>query len=474
MVRAPSFSEKQEVVRFVSESNVKIINLCHVPEDGRLKTLSFSTLDKNRVLEILELGERVDGSSLFSFIDSHKSDIYVMPKLSSAFVDPFCSTPTLNILCKYLDVDGNPLDVAPENVLSRAEDRLRSATDITLKVLAELEFFIISKSQETEPLFPSIEDKNYHESSPFSKFEYVRNEILVTLAEIGIRTKYGHSEVGKVITKDGDIMEQHEIEFMPQGMIEMAETIAITKWVVRNVCAKHGISVSFSPKISLEHAGNGMHIHMCGLKNGRNIVEDSNGGLSVEAEAMIGGILKFARSLAAFGNPTPVSYLRFLGRKESPMGISWGARNRLALIRIPLWWNFKGIVEEGNSCRRTFEYRAPDATANAYLLFAGMSIAAKYGIQNREECLKTAEESHLEESAKRHRRVKRLPLSCSEAARSLKKDGKSYEAEDIFPKAVIDMTIQRLKSYKDTDLAQKLKDEPQKIEKLMQSYLHYG
>jgi glutamine synthetase len=473
MIVAPSFSEKEEVVKFVAENNVKILNFCHIPEDGRLKTLSFSTLDRSRILEILESGERVDGSSLFSFIDSHKSDIYVMPKLGRMFLNPFSTTPTLNVLCKYLDEDGNPLDVAPENVLSRAEDRLLAATGVTLKALAELEFFIISMRQESEALFPSIPDKNYHESAPFSKFDNVRNEILVTLSEVGIKTKYGHSEVGKLVGKDGEIMEQHEVEFMSQSMVEMAETISIAKFVIRNICAKHGVSASFSPKISLEHAGNGMHIHLCGLRNGKNIVEDPSGDLSVEAEEMIGGIIRFARSLAAFGNPTPVSYLRFLGRRESPMNISWGAANRLALIRIPLWWNFKNPIREEHSCKRTFEYRAPDAMANGYLLFAGVAIAAKYGLKNHEESLKIAEELHLEESARR-RRFKHLPLSCSESANNLRKDRKCYEEDGVFPKALINATIQKLRAFKDADLAQKLKDEPQKIEKMVQSYLHYG
>jgi len=468
-----SFAGKEDVVRFIAEKDVKLLNLCHVPEDGRVKSLSFAVSDEKRVRQVLDFGERVDGSSLFSFIDPHKSDIYIMPKLDRAFLSPFSLVPTLNVFCRYLDEDGKPLDVAPENVLLRAEDRLRMSTDVVLRALAELEFFIIAK-QENESLFPSTTDKNYHESAPFSKFEHVRNEILVTLASVGIETKYGHSEVGRMVEKDGTVFEQHEVEFVPEGLVEMAETVAVAKWVVRNVCMKHGVSASFSPKISLEHAGSGMHVHVCGLKNGRNVIEDAEGRLSVEAKEMIGGILKFAPSLAAFGNPTPVSYLRFLARKESPMNISWGARNRLALIRIPLWWNFKGALEEVDGCKRTFEYRAPDATANAYLLFAGLVMAVEHGLKNHEESLKVAEETHFEENAKNRKRLKRLPRSCSESAANLKRDRKHYEMAGVFPRSVIDSTVKRLRAYKDGDLLQKLKDEPQKVEKLMQSYLPYG
>ncbi|MBS7633189.1 glutamine synthetase [Candidatus Bathyarchaeota archaeon] len=464
--------EIDDVVRFIEQKNVKLLNFCHVPEDGRLKMLSFAVTDRNQVTQILDFGERVDGSSLFSFIDPHKSDIYIAPKLHTAFLHPFNPEPTLNFLCRYLDQDGKPLDIAPENVLARAEQKLFSSTSVSLKLLAELEFFLIAK-QEAELLFPSIPEKNYHETAPFSKFEHVRNEILLTLANIGISTKYGHSEVGKVIEKDGNIMEQHEIEFAPHSPTEMAETVAVAKWVIRNTCMKHGVSVSFAPKIALEHAGSGMHVHVCGTRNGKNIIDSPSGDLSSEAKEMIGGIMKFAPSLAAFGNPTPISYLRFIARKESPMNICWGTTNRLALIRIPLWWNFKPN-EKIDSNRRTFEYRAPDATANPYLLFAGLTVAIEYGLKNHEECLRLAEETHLEENAKKSRRFRHLPRSCKEAATNLRRDRKYYEADNIFPNALIEATVKKLAAYKDSDLAQKLRDEPQKIEKLMQTYFHQG
>jgi len=466
-----NLTSKEDVIKFISEKDIKILNLCHIPEDGRLKTLSFAVTDQKRVYDVLEFGERVDGSSLFSFIDPNKSDIYVMPKIETAFINPFSANPTLNILCRYLDENGNPLDIAPETILARVEEKLRQSSYITLKALAELEFYIIAK-QEIEALFPSAQEKHYHESAPFSKFENIRDEILATLANIGIATKYAHGEVGKIALKDGTIMEQHEIEPTPQNLTEMAETIVITKWVIRNICAKHKASVSFSPKIAFDHAGNGMHIHLCGLKNGKNIVEAFDGSLSVEAKKMIGGILRFASSLTAFGNPIPVSYVRFISRKESPMHICWGYRNRLALIRIPLWWNFKQTASETDSCKRTFEFRAPDPSANLHLLLAAIAVAVRYGLENAEDSLRIAEELHIEKRG--GKRLRSLPKSCSESASNLKKDRKYYETENPFPKTVIDGTINKLKTYKDKDLAKKLKEEPKKIEELMQKYLHYG
>jgi glutamine synthetase len=467
------FSEKEEIVRFISEKGVKIVNLCHIPEDGRLKTLSFSAMDRNRVYEILEFGERVDGSNLFPFIEPSKSDIYIMPKIDRAFTNPFSTIPTLNILCDYLDEHGKPLDVAPKNVLVRAEEKLRSSTGVVLKALAELEFYVISE-QENETLFLGAPDKNYHESAPFTKFEDLRNEVLAMLADVGIATKYGHSEVGRVFSKSCTFMEQQEIEFLPKNLAEMAETIAIAKWAIRNICVKHGVSVSFSPKISSDHAGTGMHIHLCALKNEENIVANPNGTLSAEALKMIGGILKFASSLTAFGNTTPVSYLRFISRKESPMHVCWSARNRLALIRIPLWWSFVKRGEERGNIRETFEYRAPDPLANAYLLFAGMALAVDYGLENSEEALKMAEDLHIEEADGRRKRLRILPRSCSESAKNLRKDRRFYEANGVFPKKLIDNTIDKLRAYRDKDLWKNLADKPEKVESVLRQYLHCG
>jgi len=473
MNRMLNFSGKDAVIKFISENNIKILNLCHIPEDGRLKTLSFSTANKDRVHGILEFGERVDGSSLFSFIDPGKSDIYISPRLGKAFANPFAILPTLNMLCEYFDENGKPLNTAPENALARAEEKLRSSSTIVLNALAELEFYIIAERQ-IEALFPGTPEKNYHESSPFAKFEDIRNEVLATLDLIGIPTKYGHCEVGLAVGSDGKVMEQHEIELAPQNLRDMADAIVVSKWVVRNVCVRHGVSVSFVPKIDLNHAGNGMHIHMCALKDGKNIIANREGGPSVEGLSMIGGFLKFAPSLAAFGNPTPISYLRFIARSESPMQICWSARNRLALIRIPLWWKFKQRIGKNENCRETFEYRAPDAFANAHLLLAGLAMAADYGIENSQESLKIAEDLHADTLRDEEKRFRTLPRSCAEASKYLAKDRKYYEAGGIFARKLIEKTICKLNGYEDRNLWKEVSSKPEAMQKLVSQYLDYG
>jgi glutamine synthetase len=468
-----NFSQKEEVLKFISENNCRILNLCHIPEEGRLKVLSFSTANRDRMMDVLEYGERVDGSSLFSSIEAGKSDIYIFPRISRAFADPFAVLPTLNILCDYLDERGKPLAVAPQTVLAQAQNDLKNSTGVVLRALAELEFFIISR-QQPESLFQSPADKNYHECSPFSKFEEIQNEILATLSVIGVPTKYGHSEVGRFTQVDGTVFEQHEIEFMPLRTDEMAEIIAISKWAIRNICLRHNVAASFIPKVDMDHAGNGMHIHLCGFKRDKNIIVGADRELSKEGCSMIGGILKLAQSLAAFGNPTPISYLRFIARKESPMHVCWSAQNRLALIRIPLWWKFRKKMSGRETCRETFEYRASDAFANPSLLFAGLTAAAEWGLKNFDDSTAIARKLHAKSFRTDERRFRTLPQSCSETAENLKRDRKFYEAGGVFPAELIDSIINRLSSYQDRNLVKKMLKKPEQLQNLTNQYLDYA
>jgi glutamine synthetase len=474
-MQGASFSRAQDLARFIKERKFKILNLCHIPEDGRLKTLSFTVRNEPRTLEILDFGERVDGSSLFSGIEAGESDVYIRPRVDKSFINPFTPQKTINVLCEYLDCKGEPLDAAPQTVLNKAQSKLAESTGIELQTFAELEFYVISRNRDNL-VFAGESDRNYHESAPFALFENLRNYILTVLENVGISTKYGHSEVGRIIGDGSSFMEQHEVEFLPESPADMADTVAVAKWVVRNVCAAHGVSVSFSPKVALEHAGTGMHVHLCALRIGKNIISDARGELTNNGLQMIGGILNHASSLSAFANPLPVSYLRFIARKESPMGTCWSARNRMALIRIPLWWNHERRIKVSKYHRETFEYRGPDPLANPHLLFGGLVLSVRDGLEKGEESLKLAKDlhgdGHRSKTDSAHSRT--LPHSCSEAADSLQRDRRLYEAGHTYPEKLIQGTINRLRSYSDRGMWEELLKKPENLRTVLARFLDCG
>lgn len=86
-----------DVRSFVLKNELRLINLCYVGRDGRLKSMTFAPLDEAHFNRLLHEGERVDGSNLFSYIDPSACDLYVVPRYSTAFLNPFSAEPALNL-----------------------------------------------------------------------------------------------------------------------------------------------------------------------------------------------------------------------------------------------------------------------------------------------------------------------------------------------------------------------------------------
>ena len=111
---------KEDIIRFIKENDIRMVNFMYPAEDGRLKTLNFVINSEEYLETILTCGERVDGSSLFSFIEAGSSDLYVLPRFRTAFVDPFAEIPTVTMLCSFFNKDGQPLASSPEYTLRKA------------------------------------------------------------------------------------------------------------------------------------------------------------------------------------------------------------------------------------------------------------------------------------------------------------------------------------------------------------------
>jgi len=296
---------KNDLIRYIDDHNIAMINFRYAGGDGRLKTLNFVINSREHLDNILSTGERVDGSSLFPFIKAGSSDLYVIPKYRSAFVNPFTNIPSLDILCSYYDKDGNPLDSSPEYILHKSHTVLTERTGLTFEVMGELEYYIISSSKE---LFQAADQRGYHEAFPFAKMEQLRTEAMVAIAQTGGKIKYGHSEVGN-FSLNGLEYEQNEIEFLPVKIEDAADQLVIAKWILRTLAFRHGVSITFAPKITVGKAGSGMHIHTRLIRDGMNAMVES-GKLSDIARKAIAGYLDMAPSITAFGNTNPTSYFR--------------------------------------------------------------------------------------------------------------------------------------------------------------------
>ncbi|MBK8380996.1 MAG: glutamine synthetase [Ignavibacteria bacterium] len=474
---------RHDIIRFIEENGIEMVNFRFAGEDGKLKTLNFVITSRDYLESILSTGERVDGSSLFSYVDADSSDLYVIPRFSSAFVNPFSEIPSIDILCSYYTKDGKPLESAPEYILRKAHNEFKKSTGFVFKAMGELEYYVISK---TDTLYPAKDQKGYADSQPFSKWENLRREAMNLIAQAGGKIKYGHSEVGNFTSGD-EYYEQQEIEFQPVEAEDAVDQLLIGKWILRMLGKKHNVNISFAPKITIGKAGSGLHIHFLAEKNGVNLMADDE-GITDAAKKMIAGILSKAKELTAFGNTVPLSYLRLVPHQEAPVNICWGDTNRSALMRVPLGWIAKtNMVRDANPFekyevpyipgKQTVELRTPDGSADLYHLMAGLIMAAQSGLEKTDSLelskkLYSGVNIFKEENRETAFKFEQLPVSCSDSADALEKDRSFFEKNKVFPKGTIDRFIDNLRSFKDKNLREELFGKDDEIKKLVKKYMH--
>lgn len=483
----PEDITREDLVDFVVNNGVEMINFMYPAADGRLKTLNFVINDLDYLNTILTSGERVDGSSLFpGFIEAGNSDLYVIPRYSTAFLDPFAEIPTLSMLCNFFDKDGNELASSPERALRRACAEFRKATGLEFQAMGELEYYVISAD---EGMFPASDQRGYHESAPFAKFNDFRTRCMQYIARTGGKIKYGHSEVGN-FTLNGMNYEQNEIEFLPVPADQAADQLMLAKWVIRNLASRLNLNVTFAPKITNGKAGSGLHVHMRLMRDGRNVMLDANRRLSDDARRLIAGLITLAPALTAFGNTNPTSYFRLVPHQEAPTNVCWGDRNRSVLIRVPLGWttstDMSAVVNPAQkpaptdaSQKQTIEIRNADGSADIYMLLAGLAVAARHGF-DMADALDVAERTYV--SANIHdkanaallERLEQLPANCAESADVLEQQRDLFEASGVFTPAMIDAIVARLRAFDDASLSERAHRDPDLMGRLVSRYFHCG
>ena len=476
---------KSDIIRYVCENDIRMINFMYPGGDGKLKTLNFVITNLQYLDTILTCGERVDGSSLFSFIQAGSSDLYVLPRFRTAFLDPFAEIPTLSMLCSFFDKDGQPLASAPEQTLRKASEAFTKVTGFQFEAMGELEYYVISSDEE---VFPAVDQHGYHESAPYAKTNEFRTKCMKYIAQTGGQIKYGHSEVGN-FTFDGLTYEQNEIEFLPVPVEQAADQLMLAKWVIRNLAYDEGYDVTFAPKITTGKAGSGLHIHMRMTKDGQNqMLQD--GVLSESARRMIAGMMDVAPAITAFGNKNPTSYFRLVPHQEAPTNVCWGDRNRSVLVRVPLGWAagvdmsatanpLEQRMERDMSGKQTVEMRSPDGSADLYQLLAGLCVACRHGFEMA-NALEVAEKTyvnvniHDKQNADRLAQLAQLPDSCVASADCLERQRQVFEEYNVFSPEMIDGIIAQLRAFDDKTLRKDIEQYPDEIMKLVIQYFHCG
>jgi glutamine synthetase len=252
----------------------------------------------------------------------------------------------------------------------------------------------------------------YFPVPPVDSLHDIRSQMCLALEDLGVVTEVHHHEVATA--------GQCEIGALFNTLVRKADEVQIFKYAVHNVAHAYGKTATFMPKPLVNDNGNGMHVHQSLFKDGENLFSgDGYGGLSETALYYIGGIIKHAKALNAFANPSTNSYKRLVPGFEAPTILAYSARNRSASIRIPYISNPKG---------RRIEVRFGDSMANPYLCFASMLLAGLDGIQNKIHPGDAADKDLYDLPPEEEKKLDLVAFSLDEALEALDNDREFLKA----------------------------------------------
>ena len=389
---APNPLAVARVFEMIQEHAAEFVDLRFTDPKGKWHhtTQTVSTIEDDTFVE----GFMFDGSSIQGWKAINESDMVLLPDPETAVMDPFSAKPQLILFCDIIDPKtGNFYNRDPRSTAKLAEAYLKEAGfGDTAFFGPEAEFFIFDNVQfGTGPNFgtyqldsiegPGASMKAYPEGNmghrPVVKGGYfpvppvdsehdLRAEMLSTMGEMGLPIEKHHHEVAQ---------SQHELGTKFATLVKSADFMQIYKYCVHNVAHSYGKTATFMPKPISGDNGSGMHVHQSIWKDGKpTFAGDKYADLSEDALFYIGGIIKHAKALNAFTNPSTNSYKRLIPGFEAPVLLAYSAANRSASCRIPHATNPKA---------KRVEVRFPDPTANPYLAFAAMLMAGLDGIRNK-------------------------------------------------------------------------------------------
>ncbi len=439
-----------EVLKMIKDQDVKYVDFRFTDPRGKWQHVTF---DVSMVeAETFAEGVMFDGSSIAGWKAINESDMCLMPDPSTACIDPFFAENTMSIVCDILEpTTGEPYNRDPRGMAKKAVAYMKS-TGVGDNVYfgPEAEFFIFDDVKfKADPYntgfkldsveLPSNSDTDYESGNlghrigvkkgyfpvpPMDSAQDMRSEMLGAMAKMGVKVEKHHHEVASA---------QHELGMKFGPLVTMADHLQIYKYCIHQVANIYGKTATFMPKPIYGDNGSGMHCHQSIWKGSTPVFAGNKyADLSETCLSYIAGIIKHAKAINAFTNPTTNSYKRLVPGYEAPVLLAYSARNRSASCRIPFTSNPKA---------KRVEVRFPDPLANPYLGFAAMLMAGVDGIQNKLDPGGAMDKDLYDLPAKELKKIPTVCGSLREALNALDKDREFLKAGGVFDDDFIDSYI---------------------------------
>ncbi len=452
-----------KMLKTISDENVEYVDIRFTDPRGKLQHVTVMSDQVDG--DFIDEGFMFDGSSIAGWKSIEASDMKLMIDTDSAYIDPFYAEKTLCVHCSVVEPDtGEPYERDPRGTAEKAEAYLKSSGVGDVAYMGpEAEFFLFDNvrfsnemnkvSFEVDALDASWNTDTDYEMgntghrpgikggyfpvNPIDDGQDIRSEMLSTMKRLGMKVDKHHHEVASC---------QHELGLIFNSLTKQGDELQKYKYVIHNVAQAYGKSATFMPKPIAGDNGTGMHVNMSIWKGGKPLFAgDKYADLSQEALYYIGGILKHAKSLNAFTNPSTNSYKRLIPGFEAPVLRAYSARNRSGCVRIP--WT------ESPKAKRV-EARFPDPSSNPYLCFSALLMAGLDGIKNKVNPGEAMDKNLYDLPAEELADIPTVCGSLREAIEELQKDHDYLLAGNVFTKDQIDgyieLKMEEIESYEHT------------------------
>ena len=402
---------KEDILAMVEENGVKFIRLQFTDILGTLKNVAITDRQLEKALNNQCM---FDGSSINGFVRVEESDMYLRPDLDTFVIFPWRPQQgkVARLICDVYMPDGTPFEGDPRYILKKAINKAKDM-GYTMNVGPECEFFLFEVDNDGNPTLKTNDKGSYFDLGPIDLGENARRDMTLALEDMGFEIETSHHEVAAG---------QNEIDFKYADALVTADNIATFKYVVKSIAQRHGLYATFMPKPLHGVNGSGMHINISLIKDGKNAFhnEEDELGLSSVAYNFIAGVLKHIKEICPITNPLVNSYKRLVPDYEAPVYITWSAKNRSPLIRVP------SAREEGTR----IELRSPDPSSNPYLVLACLLLAGLEGIKYNLEPPKCVDKNifDLNREERKRENIESLPESLHEAVAYMQKSDLVKEA----------------------------------------------
>jgi glutamine synthetase len=436
-----------KVFELIKKHDAKYVDFRFTDPRGKWQhtAQAIATVDE----ELFTDGVMFDGSSIAGWKDISQSDMCLMPDPETAVLDPFAAQPSIIVFCDVLEpTTGQPYERDPRSTAKRAYAYLKSSGVGDAAFFGpELEFFVfddVKFDATMNHMFYQIDEEEgpyntgrsleggntghrppvkggYFPVPPVDSMADLRAEMLTVLGDMGVAIEKHHHEVAA---------SQNELGIKFSNFITAADWVQLYKYVVHNVAHSYGKTATFMPKPVVGDNGSGMHVHQSIWKEGKPLFAGSGyADLSEMCLYYIGGVMKHAKAINAFTNPTTNSYKRLIPGFEAPVLLAYSARNRSASCRIPFSASPKG---------KRVEVRFPDPAANPYLGFSAMLMAGIDGIQKKIHPGDPMDKNLYDLPPEELKEIPTVCHSLREALNSLERDHDFLLAGDVFSKDQIE------------------------------------